>query len=144
MLAAILSICSGACRRGLSDDERTAINTMLNRKPAPTLLHPEPRGLYRSPSPVCTPTPRAGDIPLRAQHVPATVAFPETPFSYARAMAGEGRVAHVPGDVHADAFAERVRELAHLQRRSIRKEKWAFAQWKLLTGLPHPYDPRFK
>jgi hypothetical protein len=128
-----------------SDDERTVLNTLSNQKGSSlTALKRDLKGEGAGIPGIASPAPRPGDIPLRTRRIPATVSFPDTEFSYTRAIGRDGSIAPVAGSERDDAFGERIRELARLQQRSVRKEKWAFAQWKLLTGLPHPNDSRFK
>ena len=90
------------------------------------------------PVPAPLPAP-ARDVPFR---LPPPPQLPPPRWTYPTAVLEDGRPADI-GDAHADAFGARIAELRAEQRHSLRREKWAFAQWKRLTGqLPHPAELR--
>ena len=78
------------------------------------------------------------DVPFR---LPPPPTLAPARWAYPSAVREDGRAGVVDG--HDGAFAARIAELQAAQRSSLRREKWAFAQWKRLTGhMPHPAELR--
>ena len=83
--------------------------------------------------------------PLPAIPAPLPPAPPVPPpcFAYTPAVQPSGAITDLSADPYAADFAARVRELRSEQRSSVRRERWAYAQWKRLTrGMPHPAERR--
>ena len=62
-------------------------------------------------------------------------------YSYPLPVSDHYTAAEVRGDLHAAQFRARIAELNRLEKLAIRKEPWAFAAWKRLTGRrSHPNE----